>query len=422
MPNPIANAVLAKGLGAFVDRARMIAQRYSLTPATMARALAQFADILGRYSCGATFPTTAIAVQRHPQVIPHYQEQGIEFCVHGYTHIDYADVSPEVQREHLVRARDIFAQAGIATRGFRSPYLRRNAHLNTAIREAGFEYVSNQPVLWNIVDTATLEPDARMRYERAHAYYAGWNADQRVVTPRLLENGLIEIPVSLPDDEILMDRLNSAPDGLIVQAWPDMLKQSYARGELFTLQLHPERTLICAQGLVATLDLARRMQPEVWCARLDEIAAWWEARAEAAITLDETAPGEYHITLIGPERLALQVGRVIYPVTTHTLTLKSARRPCIAATPRTAATLIAFLREQGYIVEVNAQTDDYAYVIDQPTFAEETERTLMATLEAVPEALLRLSRWPDGCQSALAITGDIDAFTLFDYALRFAGR
>jgi hypothetical protein len=33
-------------------------------------------------------------------------------------------------------------------------------------------------------------------------------------------------------------------------------------------------------------------------------------------------------------------------------------------------------------------------------------------------SLLRLGRWPAAARSALAITGDIDAFTLWDYGRR----
>ena len=36
--------------------------------------------------------------------------------------------------------------------------------------------------------------------------------------------------------------------------------------------------------------------------------------------------------------------------------------------------------------------------------------------------LLRLGRWPGGAKSALAVTGDVDALTIWDYALRFFGH
>ena len=38
--------------------------------------------------------------------------------------------------------------------------------------------------------------------------------------------------------------------------------------------------------------------------------------------------------------------------------------------------------------------------------------------EISPTPLVRLWRWPNGAKSAMCITGDLDALTLFDYASR----
>jgi hypothetical protein len=35
--------------------------------------------------------------------------------------------------------------------------------------------------------------------------------------------------------------------------------------------------------------------------------------------------------------------------------------------------------------------------------------------------LLRFGRWPRACRSALAVTGDIDALTIWDFVQRFRG-
>ena len=50
-----------------------------------------------------------------------------------------------------------------------------------------------------------------------------------------------------------------------------------------------DRCRWCKTALMETLRQARALSPAVWIARLDEIARWWKARAEATATISETA-------------------------------------------------------------------------------------------------------------------------------------
>ena len=95
LANPVKLAARAKGLLALRNRAYMIMGRYGLTPTNMDQALARFVWTLKQFDCNATFPTTAVAVERHPTMFERYQAQGIEFAVHGYTHVDYSQLAPE---------------------------------------------------------------------------------------------------------------------------------------------------------------------------------------------------------------------------------------------------------------------------------------------------------------------------------------
>jgi len=47
-----------------------------------------------------------------------------------------------------------------------------------------------------------------------------------------------------------------------------------------------------------------------------------------------------------------------------------------------------------------------------------TEIAVLARIDAGPGPLVRLGRWPNGARSALAVTGDVDALTLGDFAIR----
>src|SRR5439155_1296640 len=134
------------------------------------------------------------------------------------------------------------------------------------------------------------------------------------------------------DDEILIERLGlEEPER--TATWLRVLDWTYARGDLFTLQLHPERIGELGPALHATLAEARRRRPSVFIARLDELASWWTRRSGFASTTWR-------------------------------------------------------------------------------------EAELLEAIDASGGPLVRLGRWPAGARSALAATGDIDAITLLDFALR----
>ena len=432
MTNPITFAFKSKGRLALIKRARSIAKRYSLTPIQMDRALQQFSDVLQRFDCGATLPITAVTLKRHSDTITKYLDKNFEFAVHGFTHVDYSHLAPELQGAHLQLARQVFTQAGINPTGFRSPYLSRESNLNSAIKSSGYSYVSNQPILWDVIVPDALNPFATTGYEQAVAFYNPWRIGERLSLP-LLKDQLVEIPVSLPDDEILIDRLGGAND-IVKETWLRILSQSYKLGELFTLQLHPERIKLCADGLLAVLSKACALTPKVWCARLDEIATWWKARSEATIEVSTKNDGEYHCIVNGPNGTtvlarAVQVNIPSSPwmngyralKATH-FNVQSPMRPFIGVSPSTSIELLHFLRQQGFLVEISQESMLYSCFIDQVNYDGSQERAVLDKIEGTGCSLIRLGRWPDGAQSALAVTGDIDALTLWDYGLRLIGK
>jgi hypothetical protein len=431
--NPIALAAGAKGSKAFLHRVGMIGRRYGVTPAKLERAVAQFVQLVGHFGSGATFPTPAIVVERHPQILRKYQAQGIEFAVHGYRHIDYSQLGYEDQLSHLRQACRIFAEAGVKAIGFRSPYLQWDSHLERAIEAVGLSYVSNQSIVWKVLDLDSLTEQARANYARALGFYQGWDADRRLSLPTL-SGALVNIPVCLPDDEILLDRLDGAGRGLVESAWRSMLLQTHQRGELFTIQLHPERIGQCADDLSRVLAKARALTPSVWMARLDEIAVWWRDRAAATAEVREIETGSWQVSVSGPPATTVlargvELGSSAEPwfdgyfkLSSMGGTVRAARRPVIGLSPRCPQSLGSFLRQQGYICEANAEEEACSIYVDEPTFVAEDEIRLLSTLEGSDKALVRLGRWPGGARSALCVSGDLDALTLWDYGLRFLGK
>ncbi|HID65298.1 MAG TPA: DUF2334 domain-containing protein, partial [Anaerolineae bacterium] len=359
MANPVALAARAKGPFALLKRTCVIIKRYGLTPARLDQALARFIQVLKRFDCGATFPVTAIAVERHPALWGKYQAQGIEFAVHGYQHKDYTRLPLQKQLEHLAYARDILSKNGIHHEGFRCPYLRWSSDTLTAIRQQGFAYDSSQALAWDVVDG-----QGTSAYRRALAFYGAQAAIVYPALPRL-ENGLLRIPYSIPDDEALVDRLQLTSTAEIGEIWLTILRRSYELGELFTLGLHPERIARCEAPLITTLTEARALSPPVWIARLNEIAAWWRGRTAATVEVTEVGGDTLRLTVAGPPGTTI-LGRsvdIVEPTTpwagdyrqvvTASCTIRSAVRPFVGISPACPSALSLFLRQQGYIVEIS---------------------------------------------------------------------
>jgi len=429
-------SIRSKGLRKYLTRGQSILKRYGLTPSKMMQALDQLSRVLRDFECGATFPITAVTVRRNSEaaeMLRKYVDQGIEFAIHGYRHVDHSQLTLEEQVVELRRAREVFAAAGIPVAGFRSPYLRFNESLRTAAGEIGLAYVSNQSILWDVLDGKTFPSAAQAAYIRALALYTPWSAEEWPSVP-YLQDGMVEIPVSLPDDEMLLDRLGGDDTGLVERAWSRILGETYRRGELFTLQLHPERAVLCASALSALLAKARSLDPPAWVARMEEIASWWRALSEASVTVTGAGDGKLCLSVAGPERATLLIRNLEVDGPAHswiqgyqrcatkTLVVRTDIRPFVGVSPDISPEWLRFLQQQGYIVEISDDLQGYSIYLNRHDFVAGNRRAPLIKIEESDDPLVKLGRWPDGARSALAVTGDIDALTVWDYGLRYLGH
>jgi hypothetical protein len=216
--------------------------------------------------------------------------------------------------------------------------------------------------------------------------------------------------------------------------WLAILDKTHTLGELFTLGLHPERIDLCAESLAATLQQAHSLSPAVWIARLDQIARWWIERTEAARNAILAGSDEMTLRVKGPPGTTILArGLVTSPpgvawdgsyqrLTGNEVAFRCDRRPFIGVSPRSSPELFAFLHQQGYLAEIAQSEGTHSLFLDLPNFYRKLERPLLASLEAGNFPLVRLGRWPAGARSALCVTGDIDALTIWDYGLRFFGQ
>jgi peptidoglycan/xylan/chitin deacetylase (PgdA/CDA1 family) len=413
-----------------LKRVWTIGRHYGWTIAKMDRSLGRLFRILEQFDCWATLPVTAVALARNSAIIQKYQAQGTEFAIHGYRHIDHSQLSLEEQSAHFHKAAQIFRDRGIHSSGFRGPYLRWNNDTLTALSQANLRYDSSMSLVWDVGERHTTDS-----YYRVLSFYGALPATDYPVLPCLdTAKNLVRIPYCLPDDESLVERLRWNSPAEMDQVWPTIFYQTHQQGELFTLGLHPERMDDCSNALVTTLEKVQAVAPAVWCARLNEIAAWWKTRYAAVVDFTDTQEDVLQLAINGPEETTLLLRSLEVETATEPwfdgyqrasetpCTIHTSKRPFIGVSPGTAPALISFLKQQGYVLETSPNPDLYSFHLDQSSFSRQEERPLIAQIEEASFPLVRMGRWPNGARSAMAITGDIDALTLWDYGLRFLGR
>lgn len=422
--NPLLIALKGKGLRNVFRRILSIFKRYGITSKKMDKTLAYFSQILSQYGCGASFPITAVVLAQNTGVIEKYQTQNIEFAVHGYKHVDHTHLTDNDQLSSFTKARKLFGKRGVISSGFRAPYLRFNESTLQAISDSGFIYDSSSSLHWDVLNGKETES-----YRKAMGFYGAESSDIYPALPKIT-NGIVEIPYCLPDDESLVERLSFENQDEMAQPWLKMLQATYERGELFTLGLHPERIRLCEYPLRAVLDEAKKKSPNVWIARLDEIASWWLNRSRAKPLILAQESDEYLMKINRKNGLTV-LSRNLQLITTSkewsghdqvllgsSIKFKSKTRPFIGVSENSSPHLKSFLRQNGYIIENSNSSQDYSIFLDSMEFSKEEEKPLLERLNNFDQPLIRFSVWPNECKSALCVTGDIDALTVGDYLLR----
>lgn len=417
-------SLASRGATGTLARTATVVSRFGATAAAMARRLDHYESITSTHGVRPTWPTTACVLERHPDLLRRYAERGVELALHGLVHGDHAAVDRRRQHDTIARAIDLFERSGIRPAGFRGPYLRYNAATLDVLRALGVRYHSSQAVVFPL-RAADLDARAGESYALALKLYAAVDAATVAVRPRL-RDGLVDIPVAVPDDEILLDRLRFSEPALSAE-WLHVLDVTYRRGDLFVVQLHPERIRELGQALAATIADARRRSPAVYVARLDELAEWWLRRARFSLRVAPAGEGRSAVSVAADADATLLVRGLAVPRTpwyghqsrcdVREFTAEAARLPAVGVSRRSPPEVGRFLGEEGFAVEVSDDRDRFGAYIDvaEPTWS---EASVLEAIDAAPGPLVRIWRWPDGARSALAVTGDIDALTIRDFVAR----
>ena len=420
----LAVSMQSRGATGTIARTAQVVARFGATTSAMAHRLERYESLAAAYGVRPTWPTTACVLERHPELLRRYAERGVELALHGLVHGDHAALDHVRQRATIARAIAVFDESGLRPSGFRGPYLRYNDATLNVLRALGLRYHSSQAVVFPL-RSSDLDTRAAAQYALALRLYAAVDARTVAVRPRLL-GGLVDIPVAVPDDEILLDRLDLTEPALSAE-WLHVLDFTYQRGDLFTIQLHPERIGELGEALDASLGAARACRPEVHVARLDDIATWWLRRARFSLSVTHVGATRWRVTLAADRDATLLVRGLAVPAAPwygrdsrselRAFEADAERLPLVGVSRRSPVEVTRFLMEEGFPTEISEARDRFGAYVDivGPTWS---EASVLDSIESAPGPLVRLWRWPDGARSALAVTGDIDALTLRDFVAR----
>jgi len=411
-----------------VMRAFSIAGRYGSDSFRFRTSLAGFVDLTSAFHVIPTFPVTAMVLLRHPQVLCAVARKGAELAAHGYAHLDYTGMpSPRIEK-HIREAKTVFQKHGFERVGFRFPFLRRNPGLLAELDRQTLAWDSSEVLNWDVLERKDFSSAAWDAYARIMDTYAPKPASASRSLPYFIGN-LVEIPVSMPDDDILIDRMRIREPGRLLSVWEDMLTDTWTRGEVMVLQLHPERFFLF-QGALRSLLLKANGLGNVWTASLGEIAEWWREKNSLRFEFRNLSSRETEIICGGSTRaeIVLNDGKpgahsslrsmASGPDGAKRWRVTGRIKPWIGISPefQDSGESVREMTRQGFLVQKSASDRGFTrYISTEPGSASAALRFL----RQFPERLLRVAVWPRGNRSALSVTGDIDGLDVWDFWSRF---
>ncbi len=437
--NLVSFSIKTKGAHNFTRRLRTVFTRFGFSDAQIRYGLHSILDALRQFDGAPTFFIPAVVLGRHPALILEIACDGAEIGVHGFVHNDYRTLSRDQQYRQTQKAISVFQQISIPYYGFRNPYLGWTKESLEVYAALGFRYESNIAVLHHVVDLNAFSPLLRSGFAKSLKLFQAVPCSVYRLRPQF-EGEILRIPTSIPDDEMLFDRLRITDPIEVGQIWSQVMQRVYDRGALYTLNLHPERGVLCRRALDTLLAHARSRELPVWVARIGDIAQWWKERSLFRFMFTALDAGHWRVeatlnarATILARHLSIE-GHSIAPwygaderVPSHDFIVNASTCPCIALSEQTPGEVMDFLHEQGYPV-MRCSSDDagrYALYLDRPASLGETPEkrlesqiALVEQIEALEQPLLRFGCWPDGNRAALCISGDIDSITVQDFFLR----
>jgi hypothetical protein len=412
----------------------MLISRFDLSGRKMRRAIQGIAGLGRRFGYSPALIVPAIVLHRHRHILNDGSCQDLELAIHGYTHKNMRPLSLEAQVQEVRKARQIFDQLGVKARGFRAPYLSCNTYTERVVSYCGLAWNSDTAFMANGILHSHMGRPRRLVGRAVQQLYMPDDAADRLLAPWILEKTVC-IPILLPDDEILVDRLGIDQPDAVADIWLKMLQWVRARGGLFVLQLHPERFSICSKAMELLLEQTSIPGSGTWMAAMGQIADWWMTRDSFKFVISPADSGAFDVLVKGPPNATIvglnlpsdlgkpffggyrQIKARQFRVTTD------GKIPCVGIHPDAPTALAKFIHNAGFASEVSDVDKGYAmYFGSGQAFRPSDEIRVINQIESAGRPVLRCWPWPNGYKSAFATTHDLDSVTLTDFLYRLLGK
>ncbi|MGZ3616421.1 MAG: polysaccharide deacetylase family protein [Ktedonobacteraceae bacterium] len=436
--NLVSFSIKTKGMHNFTRRLTTVFSRFGFSERRTRRALYSVIESLEPYNAMPTFFIPAVVLERHARLLAEIAEHRAEVGIHGYVHNDYRTLSHREQYKQTEKAISVFEEKHIPYRGFRNPYLGWTEASLDVFGKLGFTYDSNDAVIHDVIDLDQLSPLLLSGYVKSLALFQAIECTSYALRP-YFAGEIVRIPTSIPDDEMLFDRLRF-PEKEIGRIWSSIMQRVYELGGIYVLNLHPERAILCKHSLNDLLSFTRDQSLPIWVTSLVDVAQWWKERSQFRLNFEPLAPHRWQVEAICTSRSTLLARHVViedqptatwhgvdFQVLSQRFIVNAPQCPCLGISLQTSRDVENFLLEQGYpfvrCSDQDAQT--YTYFLDRPeglgtTREEQLQRksALLEELEELETPLMYFGCWPKGYRAALSITGDIDSITIQDFFRR----
>jgi Polysaccharide deacetylase len=423
-----------KGLLLAVHRLFDIYKRFAFGRRRFVKMMEEFKKVFVGNNVQGTFFVTGVFLDRHMSLIKKLKEQGHCLAVHGHVHVRMDSYSLEAQENLVRKAADDFTRHELTPDGFRPPYFNFNDDTLKALESKGYKWTSNRYLLNSLPDAETGSAE-RLK----ELYHISKLSD--VLSLPCFFGTLVDIPVTGPDDELMIDRYRISDPEAMLKIWLDTWQVCHENNELYHLMFHPERFLLLSGQVERLLAEIKKQDEDVWFTDLSCLESWWRERA--AVEIELSREGDLHIAqfrnipekgtvlLCNPEGSIQQDESGLIR---NSLILKPAVENekgigfiagkqdmiyAVGLSESSPDSLEEFLKREGFLTIRDAAPEVCSLYLEyKGSFAEVDERSMLEQVRACKNPLIRLWRWPGPYESAVTFSADICAIDFWDFVAR----
>ncbi len=405
-----------------------ILKRYGFNERRMKENIRLFVEDCNQFGICPTLPTLAQVLENNMDFFTQFDADQVEIALHGFYHQDYPSLSRIEKKELINMAFMAFQRARLPISGIRFPYFRTDEESLRILSDLPIEYDNSYPFWWEVGGWELKESERVL--EKMRAQYLPVNPSDDFVIPRHI-GSLVQIPVSLPDDDLLVDRAGLRPLTAVVDIWKKILTLTVDRGELFVLILHPERYSMLRRPFQQLLQVVRARQDTIWVAPLRDIARWWKKRFTVWVEYGFNGNHLLKMRIKRPRELNYRfynfeisknvklTGILQSDIVLEEFETPMKTYPVIGVGEETSNEFRNMLMNLGFWVDEEPGTPElYSVYFERDPEMSSPYQWLEDFLAGLTGPLLRFNFWPEKYTAAFAVTGDIDAMKVQDFFSR----